>query len=98
MIWAKRDFQFAEYAPYQVQFEELHFKLGGPAAMMMVMAKKNARLSDVIISLPDAKFLRMFEGFEIIDESELPKEVSILCVNHATDDFEKRFKIPSGRR
>jgi len=98
MIWAKREFQFAEYGPYQDRFEKLHFKLGGPGEMMMVMAEKNARLSDVIISLPDAALLSMFDGFEIIDESELPKGVSILCVNHATGDFEKRFKIPSGRR
>jgi hypothetical protein len=98
MIWAKREFKFPDdYGPYQERFADLHLKLHGPTGMMMVMDQKGVHLSDVIISLPDAGYLQMFDGFRIIDEGDLPKEASILYVNHATDDFEKRFKIPSRR-
>jgi hypothetical protein len=94
MIWAKREFKFAEYGPYQDRFAGLHLSLREPAGMMMVMAKKSATLSDVIISLPDQALLAMFDGFQLIEESDLPKEASILYVDHATDDFEKRFTLP----
>jgi hypothetical protein len=62
---------------------------------MMVKVDKGPYLREVIISLPDAGYLRMFDGFEVIDEADLPKEASILYVDHSTDDFERRFKTPS---
>jgi hypothetical protein len=100
MIWAKREFSKStgDYGSYQERFADLHRDLGRIAGMMMVKADKGPHLCDVIISLPDAGYLSMFEGFKVIDEGSLPKEASILYVDHATDDFERRFRIPSGTR
>jgi hypothetical protein len=96
VIWAKREFRTTDdYGPYQERFAALHQELCGVAGMMMVKVDKSPHLRDVIISLPAAAYLRLFDGFEVIDEGDLPKEASLLYGDHATDDFERRFKTPS---
>jgi hypothetical protein len=88
VIWAKREFTTADdYGPYLDRFADLHLKLHGVAGMMMVKAG-----NDVIISLPDTGYLSMFDGFKVVDEGDLPKEVTSLYVDQSTDHFERRFK------
>jgi hypothetical protein len=97
MIWAKREFKFADYSCYHTRFADLYdrlYKLHGPTGAMMVKAGKGFGLSDVIICVPGPEYLTQFDGFQIIDESELPEEAAPLYVNLQTDDFERRFKTP----
>ena len=91
-VWFKKRFQFGDYAGEQDKFEVLWQSLGCPRSMMMVAS---GHLADqtVYISLPEAKQIFLFPGWEQITECSLPKSASALvCLQ---DEFEKRFSFPS---
>jgi hypothetical protein len=94
-VWAKRRFELGAYGAVRDRFADLQTKLGAPPEMMMVEAKELAH-SDIFISLPDKKFLPLFNGFQEIVEAEVPKKVIGLVFEHT--GFEKQFGVGSATR
>ncbi|SED39631.1 hypothetical protein SAMN05444161_3116 [Rhizobiales bacterium GAS191] len=97
MIWAKRRFAYADYSPYFDRLEKL--LLADPRAyrqFIMVSTKTDdPGVSDYWIGVPDRTFLTGFDGFEIVGEGDLPKEIDALHIGDATTDvFNSRFQLP----
>jgi hypothetical protein len=95
MIWAKRRFEYAEFAPYQDRLDKLilkHPAMHDQFVMVSVEVKK-PRLSDYYIGLPTEALLPLFDGFELVAESELPKEIDAILVASLTPEFENRFHL-----
>lgn len=98
MFWAKRAFQWADYAPYQDRLEKL---LMASAAQyrefMMFSTEQKVGLSDVYVGVPAQAFLAMFDGFEPIAEQDLPKVVNTLLVADA-NAFGERFEFKHNKK
>jgi hypothetical protein len=94
MIWARRTASIDESKEIQDQFEELFMKLGCPAQMMLVAAfEPGASQTALFVSLPNPAFLGSFQGFERINEGDLPSEGSLL-IGH-NNQFEWHFRYPT---
>jgi hypothetical protein len=93
MYWAKRQFEWADYAPYQDLLEEL--LMANPTLyreFMMFSIKLNAGKSDVYIGVPKKELLASFGGFEPVNEAGVPKIVDSLLVADA-NAFGERFEF-----
>jgi hypothetical protein len=87
MVWGKRRFQFAEYTPYFDRLEKL--LMANPqryAQFIMVSTKVNARESEYYVGVPDKPLPALFDGFEPVEESALPKVINVLHIADATTD------------
>ena len=64
MFWAKREFKWADYAPYQDRLGKLlmdnptHYR-----EFMMFSIEKTTGVSDVYVGVPVKEFLAIFDGF-----------------------------------
>ena len=106
MIWAKRHFSGSEdYTPYQKRLADWHFF--ALSLDFVMVAKRSGRAIaewDVYIGLPDELLLSQFDGFDLVDETELPREVDqiLYAPNQGTgSEFAKHFRIVdaiTGRR
>lgn len=66
VIWAKRRFEFAAYAPYQDRLEKL-LMANAPLYRQFIMVSTNTDdpgVSDYYIGVPSDVFLTGFDGFE----------------------------------
>jgi hypothetical protein len=100
MNWAKRDFRFAEYAPYMDRLEAL--LIANPTLyrqFIMVSTKTDdPAIGTYFIGMPSHLLLSAFDGFAPVAESELPKEIDTLLIADATtEEFKSRFGF-RGRR
>jgi len=96
MKWAKRQFRFAEYVPYFDRLEKL--TIANPTLyreFIMVSTKTEERGTDeVYVGVPNKSFLSAFDGFEEIEESNLPKEIdTLLIADGTTEEFKSRFRF-----
>jgi hypothetical protein len=96
MIWAKRRFEYAAYAPYQDLFEKL--LMANPTLyrqfIMVCTDTDDPGVSDYYIGVPYKAFLAGFDSFEIVGEDQLPKVIDTLCVADATtEEFTSRFRF-----
>jgi hypothetical protein len=96
MNWVKRRFAYADYAPYMDHLTKLLF--ANPTLyreFIMVSTKvDNARDSDCYIGVPNKAFLIGFDGFESVEEHELPKEIdTVLVADQTKDPFTSRFRF-----
>jgi hypothetical protein len=77
MIWVKRRFELAEYAPYQVRLAKL--MLENPSLhsqfIMVSTVTDVPNVFDYYVGVPSQTFFADFDGFVIVDESDLPKEI-----------------------
>jgi hypothetical protein len=77
MIWGKRRFELAEYAPYQVRLAKL--MLENPSLhsqfIMVSTVTDVTNVFDYYVGVPSQTFFADFDGFVIVDESDLPKEI-----------------------
>lgn len=97
MYWAKRQFQWADYAPYQDRLEKL--LMANPTLyreFMMFSVEQKVGLSVVYVGVPVRELLAVFDQFEPVEETDLPKVVDTLLVadNNA---FRGRFKFGPSR-
>jgi|SRR5665213_38195 len=96
MIWAKRRFEFAAYAPYQDRLDTL-LKASPtlyPQFIMVSIRTDNPRVDEYYIGVPAQAYMMAFDGFEIISEDQLPKEIDALQIADATtDEFTSRFRF-----
>jgi hypothetical protein len=97
MIWARRHFAAGEdCGAYHVRLADLQMAMADHHREFMMVARKTGKPGvgeeDVYIALPDEGLLSTFDGFEVIPESELPKEVDDNMLSDASE-FDKRFTI-----
>jgi hypothetical protein len=93
MIWGKRSFQWADYAPYQDRLGDLLMK--NPTRyreFMMFSVEQKAGLADIYVGVPAEEFMLLFDGFEHVGEDALPKVVDSLLVADA-NAFAERFEF-----
>ena len=87
MIWIKRQFRFAEFAPYQNRLGEFTFENAGDEFFMVSMG------NDYFVGLPSEEFHSHFDGFEVVNEADLPKEVKVLVGDTNSQEFKRLFVI-----
>jgi hypothetical protein len=92
MIWLKRRFHGADYAPYQDLVEKLVLRMPTRnAEFIMVRAdtEEDPLVSTYYVGLPDGTPTGQFDGFERVDESIFPIEVDTCLVSG--DEAEELF-------
>jgi hypothetical protein len=89
VIWAKRTFTRSDWIPVQDQFEKQFLTLNAPRDMMLVVMDNDDVRQTLYIGLPNDELLGTFEGFNIVNESELPREARLLVGNQSA--FEEQF-------
>jgi hypothetical protein len=101
MIWCKRSFAYAEYAPYAKKLEELMLKFPTQYREFIMVSTKTQEpgFNDYYVGLPSAPLLALFDGFATIPEELLPKEIDSLEIADGTsEEFTSRFKFREGGR
>lgn len=96
MFWAKRDFNYSNYMPYQSALAELQaiYVHRHTEFIMVSIDKISPGLSTYYIGVPERFLLGAFDGFEAVMESELPRFVdSLLLADLASKEFSKRFEF-----
>jgi hypothetical protein len=98
MIWAKRRFKLAEYAPYQDRIGDLQMAV--PTLhrqfIMVDVEADGPGVRDHYIGVPAPTFLAAFDGFEVVGEDQLPKEIDGVTLADTNDDeFTSRFRLQS---
>jgi hypothetical protein len=96
MFWGKRSFSRADYAPYQDKIAKLMMDNATLYKQFIMVSTKteNSAVSVYYVGVPSEAFLVGFDGFEKVQESELPKIIDTLDVADATkDEFISRFKF-----
>ncbi len=100
MIWAKRRFAYAEFAPYQDIMEKL-LMANATQYQEFLMVSVNAGgpgESDYYIGLPNKTLLAPFDKFQEVSEAELPKEIDTFLLGDQTKEpFTSRFKFKHRR-
>jgi hypothetical protein len=97
MIWLKREFQDAEYGPYQDRLDALAIadatRIG---EYLMVSTETDISNSDYYVGLPDEKLIRLFDGFTRVNESDLPKEIDAFHIGVQGKEFHRLFRFKDG--
>jgi hypothetical protein len=96
MFWAKRRFTYADYGPYMDQLSKLidTFPQHSAEFIMVSTETEDAAVSDYYVGVPVGQLLAPFDGFEPVEESELPKIIDTLHVADATKKpFKSRFRF-----
>jgi hypothetical protein len=53
---------------------------------------------DIYIALPNKDLLRLFDGFEVVAEKDLPKQIDVLLyAEHTSGKFEELFTFRDAR-
>jgi len=94
MIWAKRRFQGAEYAPYMDRLDKLLMAdVARTPHYVMVSVEAECGDHDYYISVPDEALMRFFDGFTRVSESELPKEIDAFHLGVEGEKFRRLFRF-----
>lgn len=100
MIWAKRIFEGAAYAPYQDRLQQLLFANAAQYQEFIMVCTDTDRpgVSTYWVGVPTEALLAPFDGFERVQEADLPKEIDSLLLADATKEpFTSRFKFKHRR-
>jgi hypothetical protein len=98
MFWAKRRFQWADYAPYQDRLGDLLMK--NPTRyreFMMFSVEQSPGVGDIYVGVPANEFIVLFDGFEPVKEAALPRIVDSLLVADK-NAFAERFEFRHNQR
>ena len=95
MIWGKRVFQGADYAPYQDRMQTLLLANAAQyAQFIMVSTKVRPGINTCWVGVPSEALFAAFDGFQRVQEGDLPREIDTLLVADATKEpFTSRFKF-----
>jgi len=98
MIWAKRRFKWADYSAYQDRIGD--FQMATPTLqrqfIMVDVETGEPGVSDHYVGLPNHVFLAAFDGFEVLNEDQLPKEIDGVSLADTSDEeFTSRFRFRS---
>ena len=98
MYWAKRRFEWADYAPYMDRLEKLLMANATQyREFMMFSIEQKVGLSDVYVGVPVQAMLAVFDGFEPVADSDVPKVVDTLLVADV-NAFTERFEFKYNKR
>ena len=94
MVWGKRRMAGIEYFPAMDLLEKL--MMANPALyrefIMFSVKTSKSRTDDYYVGLPSRPLLALFEGFDTIEEADLPTVIDTLHVADVAA-FEARFKF-----
>lgn len=100
MIWLKRRFYAAEFAPYQDKLGELMMATPSSYSEFLMVSTETDKplVSDYFIGLPGEPMDRFFDGFERITEADLPSEIDTFHLGDQTKEpFTSRFRFRKRR-
>jgi hypothetical protein len=98
MIWSKRQLAYAKFAPYQDRLEKLMMPNAAryQEFIMVSVDTDNVGVSTYYIGVPEKAYLSAFDGFEVVAEEQLPKQVdTVLIADGTSDEFTSRFQSRS---
>src|SRR5580693_8015272 len=94
MIWGKRRFAYADYSPYFDRLEKL--VMAAPTQyrqfMMVSTDTDEPGVSDFYVGVPNEAFMAWFDGFERVEEPQVPKVIDTLHIGDA-NEIERRFQF-----
>lgn len=96
MIWLKRRFRAADFAPHQDKLGELMMAMPTHYAEFLMVSTETEKplVSDYYVGLPIAELARVFDGFEQVAEAELPREIDTFLLGDQTKEpFTSRFRF-----
>ena len=93
-LWAKRRYSSEGHFDDVERFEQLHETRRNAGMMMIEALPEHPFHRDIFICVPDRLMLSRFQGYKVIEESEIPRQAAILAGNR--DAFEKRFGAAVG--
>jgi len=94
MIWMKRRFPDLGYVPYMDRLESLLHEMPNSYSefLMFWMETGKSGIRDYFIGVPTIQLLPVFDGFDTVAESELPKEIDgFLLGDQTKEPFRSRF-------
>jgi hypothetical protein len=99
MIWCKRRFQWAEFAPYQDRMEKLLMaNATRHCEFMMYMVEVKVGLADVYVGVPTKELMAVFDGFEPVAEADVPKVIDTLLVADVNAFNDAGFEFEHNKR
>jgi hypothetical protein len=95
LIWLKRSFHAADFAPYQEKLAELMMAMPNRYSEFLMVSTENGPLDgDYYVGLPDGTPFVFFDEFEQVREADLPKQIDTFLVGDQTKEpFTSRFKF-----
>lgn len=96
MFWVKRALKASEFPPYQhkMQVLLLAFPLSQADLIMVSVATEKAGQSICYVGVPLKEMLWIFDGFERVDEDNLPRQIDAVWVADQTQEpFTTRFQL-----
>jgi hypothetical protein len=99
MIWGKRRFQWAEYAPYQDRLEKLQMANASRYREFIMFAiKEKAGFQNIYVGVPTKELMVVFDGFEPESEAGLPKVVDTLLLADVNAFKDAGFEFRHNKR
>jgi hypothetical protein len=94
MVWGKRRLAGVEYVPAMDLLEGLMKANASHYREYMMVSVKTPKFGtdDYFVGVPDKALLSLFEGFDPVEEAELPKVIDTLHVADV-NAFNSRFKF-----
>jgi hypothetical protein len=96
MIWLKRRFYAADFAPYQNKLGDMLMAMPAHYAEFLMVSTKTDKplMSDYYVGLPTEVLAAAFDGFERVSEAELPREIDTFLLGDQTKEpFTQRFRF-----
>ena len=94
MVWLKRRFAGVDYVPYMDRLKDLLFANATLYAEFIMVSTNTANpdVSDYYVGLPYEAFSQAFDGFDRIEEHDLPKTIDVLLIADAgKEPYQSRF-------
>lgn len=99
MIWGKRRFERAAYAPYQDRLEKL--LMANPTRyreFMTFSVEASVGVGDVYVGVPTKELMAMFNGLEPVNEATLPKVIDSLLLADVNAFKDAGFEFKHNKR
>lgn len=95
MIWLKRSFHAADFAPYQDKLADLMMAMPQRCAEFLMVSIENGPIDgEYYVGLPDETLAPFFDRFTRVAEADLPKEIDTFHVGDQTKEpFTSRFRF-----
>ena len=96
MFWGKRQFAYADFAPYQDRLSQLLMADAGNYRQYIMVSTDTGKpgISNYYVGVPREALLRFFDGFDPVTEQDLPQEIdTLLLAEGSSDEFTSRFKF-----
>jgi hypothetical protein len=96
VTWGKRQFSDSEFARYHDRLVKLLYRYPTRyREFMMVNTKtENPSARMYYVGVPTDVFMQAFDGFELVKDQDLPKEIdTVIVADVRSDEFENRFQF-----